>query len=574
MARAAIGRTRRPRATGVATLARAAWFKAKGKRPVNLAHGRWFGDFGDLSEAERKLVRDCGRGVYCGFGEGSPEFENYPDATAHRDELLKMVTRPEESNPSNTIRAQLLRFLILGGDGDHPLHEGGIQIVGAWITGELDISVSSGAGYLGFYSCHFDSPVIMDYAKLPLIVFTGSFMPKLSGLCLRIDGNVYLDTKFETIGGVDLTGAQIGGSLSCSGGIFQHVDEEGNPSGIALSASLAQITGNIGLNDGFVAKGEVQFIGSRIEGAMSLTNGKFQQHPGDGKSFTGALNAEGMTVKGGMIVRDARFDGLVNLLDVSTSSLTDDLESWPSGSLILDGFRYDRILFASTEAVDRIEWLKKQRDADLGEDFRPQPWEHLIKVLRDMGHPNQAKLVAIEKQRALLRAKKVGPRPPKPEFDRNMSVAYNLHQAADWIAYPADLAGSGIRRLAHIVYGSFGYGHRPFRIVGLILLVLVGLGFAYQGLGLDNPQCFNPRGMLKPPASCPHDLSLPWRYSADMILPLDFGLFDKGQPVPTSVGVPAANKDLTIALSWGETFFGWLFSGLLLAIAGRLIQRD
>ena len=552
--------------------ARASWFKAKAKRPLSLAQGRWIGDFGKLTAAECKLVRDCGRGVYCGFGENCLEVEAFPSATAHRDALFEQVARPTGKQPNNTIRASLLRFLILGGDSDHPLHEGGVQLVGAWIEGELDLSVSQGAGYLGFYNCHFDSPVCLDYARLPLIVFTGSFMPQFSGVCLRLDGDAYLNEKFETTSGVNLFGACIGGSLLCNGAILRCVDDDGKPSGIALDAALAQITGNVSLCQDFLATGEVRLVSAQIGGLLSLDNATLEGHVGGGLEFTGALNAEGVSVKGGLIVRKSSFNGIVNLLDAFASSLTDDQSSWPAGSLILDGFRYDRISFGSTDAVERCEWLRKQQSGDLGVDFRPQPWEHLIKVLRDMGHPNQAKLVAIEKQRALRRAGKIGPRPSRPKFDHGFDLAYNLQQAADWIAFPADLFGSWIRRVGHIGYGFFsGYGHRAFRIVGLIFAVLAAFGFAYRYFGVESPACLiNGHS----PSSC-QDFWLPWRYSADMILPLDFGLFDKGQPVAASVGVhDPGDRQLVIFMSWVETLFGWLFSGLLVAIAGRLVERD
>ena len=90
----------------------------KPNRPANLPHGRWLGDLGPLSEAEQKLVECCAEGQIC---------------------LLNNDKRPEEAKPEYTIRAELVRFLALGGDSVHPIHERGIMLAGAWIANALDI---------------------------------------------------------------------------------------------------------------------------------------------------------------------------------------------------------------------------------------------------------------------------------------------------------------------------------------------------------------------------------------------------------------------------------------------------
>ena len=75
---------------------------------------------------------------------------------------------------------------------------------------------------------------------------------------------------------------------------------------------------------------------------------------------------------------------------------------------VLDGFTYDRLGGgAPTEGAKRIAWLDSQRADHLGADFRPQPWEHLIAVLRAMGHTNDARSVAVAKQDRLRRARKI-----------------------------------------------------------------------------------------------------------------------------------------------------------------------
>jgi hypothetical protein len=46
----------------------------------------------------------------------------------------------------------------------------------------------------------------------------------------------------------------------------------------------------------------------------------------------------------------------------------------------------------------RIAWLGRQPAADLAGRFKPQPWEQVIKVLRESGHANAATRIAIRMQ--------------------------------------------------------------------------------------------------------------------------------------------------------------------------------
>jgi len=85
------------------------------------AHGRSLGDFwldgeeGKLHPAEAKLVAACAKG----------------------EPAIVDMRVPEGPGPDNFIRAGLLRFLALGGDAQTPVHEHGVQLMGAWIDGPL-----------------------------------------------------------------------------------------------------------------------------------------------------------------------------------------------------------------------------------------------------------------------------------------------------------------------------------------------------------------------------------------------------------------------------------------------------
>ena len=58
--------------------------------------------------------------------------------------------------------------------------------------------------------------------------------------------------------------------LICSEGKFE------NPSGVALSANDARISGNLFLNDGFRSLGTVQLENAEIAGDVDCTDGTFE----------------------------------------------------------------------------------------------------------------------------------------------------------------------------------------------------------------------------------------------------------------------------------------------------------
>jgi hypothetical protein len=216
------------------------------------------------------------------------------------------------------------------------------------------------------------------------------------------------------------------------------------------------------LNSDFHATGGVWFIGAKVGGFLDCEKGQFEAKYGGH-----ALMMEGTTIQGHFNFRNVTSEsGLIDLLGLHVAMLVDDIESWEKadGRLVLDGFRYDRIAGerfhdrtsgwvegAPVDSKSRIRWLYRQRPEDLGTRFKPQPWEQIIKVLREMGHQEAAKEVAIEKQRCLEAAKKIAFK--KQEWPRRSLPL--LRWRLLWL------------------YGKFcRYGYRPE------LLIVWALGFA------------------------------------------------------------------------------------------------
>jgi hypothetical protein len=145
------------------------------------------------------------------------------------------------------------------------------------------------------------------------------------------------------------------------------------------------------------------------------------------------------------------------LRGTTVSAIVDDVASWEvAKELLLDGFQYSRFLDAYVrdepgpwihhdsliDATCRIAWLDRQRKEDLQLNFKPQPWEQLIKVLREMGHQEGAKKVAIAKQARICKSTRIS-------------------------------------ALAHWLYGiSCRYGYQP----GWLILWAIGAALLWAGL--------------------------------------------------------------------------------------------
>ena len=203
---------------------------------------------------------------------------------------------------------------------------------------------------------------------------------------IKVKGDVFLDEGFLAHGEVRLLGADIDGDLLCTGGIFE------NKGGYALNADRLKVKGSVFLDKEFHAHGEVRLLSADIGGQLSCRDGSFENKSGY------ALCAESMRVDGTFIWETKqRPIGSIDLMHARIGQLTDNKESWPeSGKLLIDGFEYEALGPDATPktAEERLEWIRLQEPRP----FKPQPYEQLAKVLRNMGHESDARKVLIAKQ--------------------------------------------------------------------------------------------------------------------------------------------------------------------------------
>ena len=305
---------------------------------------------------------------------------------------------------------------------------------------------------------------------------------------LKLAGSLYLRNA-RSAGELAFTGAEIDGDADCRGGYFW-AGSKNDP--IALRFSRSKIGGNTYLRNVCVM-GKVEFAGATVQGVIDCVGGRFfvpknaeasdLGAPGE-KFAIDALSLTNTQIKGGLLLAGdkgsncALLDGSLDLKGAFVRVLVDCVHSWPkqyngsrSGNqkrlpnvIHLDSFTFERFGGeAPKDAKKRMEWLKLQPRNHMEEDFRPQPFEQLIKVLKNMGHPEDVRELAIERERRLfkIRRKRGG------LFSR--LHAYFLTATVGWL---------------------MGYGYRPFRAIVFMLVTGVFCGAFYDCV---KDQAFVPR---------------------------------------------------------------------------------
>lgn len=636
----------------------------KSRRPTELAWGRWLDDLttpkagGPLSPLERRLIANCKM--------GKPT------------EILHSEDPPTRKSKDNGVRASLIRFLVLGGDKKHPVHERGLELSGAWIDGEIDLFATRATIGLEFHFCSISRGIDAQYASLRSLKLNYCQLGRFHADGIKLTDDLVLAYSLSNKH-IRLIGASIGGDLDASGVQLTGVD-----AGISLDRSI--IKGDVFLSDGCLITGTVGLEATRISGDLVCSGGEFDggadysiyargiivegdvllcakldavgnpeknednqilapmkscgvlefegaQISGDldlsGGSFIAgdpdrdAINFEGIEVADSLVLIECDIQGKIDLKSAYCGTLNDDPESWPkldaagNGLVTLNGFRYERIVGGATDCPSRLNWLRLQRPHYLeGETFAPQPWEQLIHVLREMGHNRDANQVALEKQAALAKAKRVGNRRPKEEFwisYRRGGWPHSIRCFIDkWLW---NYFHNFLSRFAHYCYRILaGFGYRPSRILFWMLGVwLMGAWYfdkaAAEGIMAPTDSIVFAHGYVhhtldgrsrnvdlcgvrgetndsgKYWTSC-QELSSEyttfnaWVYSADLILPL-VDLQQDSDWAPATSYVDKNDKQHQMPgsewarlLLWFEILFGWVASLMFVAVVTRLVDRE
>jgi hypothetical protein len=214
----------------------------------------------------------------------------------------------------------------------------------------------------------------------------------------------------------------------------------------------------------------------------------------------------------------------------------------------------------------------------VGRDFKPQPFEQLIKVLKSMGHPEEAQRLAIERQGFLAR-----------------------RRLANWRSGPR----AAFRALGALIWSLtggllIGHGYRPLRV--LFIMAAVGLACGYYFKLAADRGVFAPRDsqvFLQPGFSAcrpendgnwtrctekfpEYPQFNPWVYSFNVLLPVvDLQQEKAWGPMQKSIHFDLGGGYSIDVPDWGtnalvlaELVFGWIASLLAIAAFSGLVKTE
>jgi hypothetical protein len=496
---------------------------------------------GELTDPERKLWDAIQSGATVDLRTG--DFKRDDPATG------------EAWDTSRQIRAQLLFELLTKTSGPAGPQVRTLRLAGARITGTLDLEATTLAWPVLLMGCFFDQPITLAEASTYALRLPGCHVPGLIARQLRAQGNLGLNEGFTARGEVVLRGAHIGGQVNFDRATLS------NPNGVALSADSLTVDQAMLCRDGFRAEGAVILRGVHIGRQVSLIGATLSNPNGV------ALNADGLTVdqamlcggcraEGEVVLRGAHigaqvsFDGAMlissdpgkralNLQELHARALLlwfrtsptgkvdfthaqvgvflDEEATWPT-TLTLRGFVYETLYERTPISVAaRLRWL----DRDPG-GYAPQPYEQLVAVYRRAGRDDDARKVAIAKQR---RRRKTLNRPGKV-----------------WNS---------------LLRWTVGYGYRTWQ-AGLWLLGLLAVGAAIYASAHPGDMA-----LAKKPGD-PLPAFQPWIYSLDVLLPV-VNLHQEEFWIPQGVAR---------WWTWFSILAGWLLTTVVIAALTGLLKKD
>nr|WP_236249239.1 membrane-associated oxidoreductase [Pseudomonas cichorii] len=320
---------------------------------------------------------------------------------------------PEEKTTDNQVRARFIRFLVLGGDEKAIVHEQGVRLRGAYITGTLNLRNLEVTLPISLLRCDLEAVLVLEDAKLMSTLFLrGSWLKGIRGARLKAEGALLLTEivssgvvnfhdaqiqgqialsrsrldgvgdwalstdgatcqnglylkKIEAKGGLNLIAMQIGGGLSCNGARIE------NDQGPALRADRINVQGGVFLRDGFSAIGSVRFLGARVSGQFDCSASCFDGKGGDAIRMDGAtvdgslFMGDGFTAKGSVFLHSLQLKGDLGFVNTKYVNEINAPRIIVGGSLILRKLETppDKVSFQGGRAGslndDKESWGKK-----------------------------------------------------------------------------------------------------------------------------------------------------------------------------------------------------------------------
>ncbi|MEL6806731.1 MAG: hypothetical protein AAFO97_03035 [Pseudomonadota bacterium] len=191
------------------------------------------------NEAELDLIEKCQAGEQC----------------------IRGFDVPKEPSDTSTIRADILRYLLLGGCENCVVNERGVWLIGGYISGTLNLGFATVHGATRLQNCYFETQLLSEQTSFKLVDLSGSTLNGWLAQGAKIEGNVFLEHITASVT-IHLSGTTIGGQLSCVGAKL--TAKEGH----ALSAHSAKIEGGVFL-DNITASATIDLNSAAITGQLA-----------------------------------------------------------------------------------------------------------------------------------------------------------------------------------------------------------------------------------------------------------------------------------------------------------------
>ncbi|WP_432993352.1 hypothetical protein [Dactylosporangium sp. CA-233914] len=449
-----------------------------------------------------------------------------------------------------SVRAAVIAELLLAGPAPRPGRTARVDLAGARITGKLDLTGARVDAPIRLRRCVFAEPVVLDHAEIGSANLDGSELPAIDAESLRVRrwfgmrearvaGPAWLH-HVRVDGGLDLAGTHFGGAVNLQRAVIEGDARIGHGArygaGVRLDGSriagdlnIAQLTatapergpaidangvtvgGGVWVHDS-VFDGTVMFIGLRAAAAITLQRTVLRA-PGDSALLLIEAETAMLTLRPA-----ASSAGTIVLRDAHVGRFMDNPVEWPQACRIeLGGLTYDRI---SRRSGDTTQWSARQRlewMARFDTSFAPGPYDQLAAALRRDGREQEAREVLRVRER--LRHRAMG----------RLGALWGAVQDA-----------------------TIGFGYRPARaLLWLVAVLAAGSGwFGWSG----------PLAAVKPGEVPTWD---PVLYTLDLLVPLvDLGHEHAWNPV-------GADKAVAVAVMAA----GWVLATTVVAGAGRALRK-
>ncbi len=307
--------------------------------------------FSDLTIAERMVLRCAQTGAIAYAGaidllkDSTKLTAALNDRTNHPcDNPANDPTKAKEWGKQREIRADLIRWMCVDQQARQMVDPKGIQVVGAKICGQLDLSHTSISFAIQLWCCWIPDLILLLGADMSELGLERSRASQIIASSIRVKGAVSLRRGFIGENKVDLTGAKIGGQLDCAGSTFK-VGNQGSKR-IALVTDGAEIGGDVRLNMGFHAEGMVSLTSTKIGGMLDCHDSIFDSRQSDGDCLS--LGADRAEIAGTVFLSDGfRPIGAVRLIGAKIGGDVEcrNADFSELSQLLLNGARITGALF-------------------------------------------------------------------------------------------------------------------------------------------------------------------------------------------------------------------------------------